>query len=74
MEFFPNIGRILVLFGIILILIGLIIWLFPKIPFFGKLPGDFTFRKGPVTIWFPLVSSLILSVIITIILNIFFRK
>jgi hypothetical protein len=42
---------------------------------FGRfhLPGDITFRSGSVTVYFPLATSLILSVILTVVLNVLFR-
>lgn len=55
-------GKLLIFVGIILIIVG-IIW-----TIIGKLPGDFTFKKGNVTVYFPLMTSVIISVVLTLIL------
>jgi len=66
-------GKIIVSLGITLIIIGIIITLGSKIGL-GKLPGDIFFRKGNVTFYFPLLTSIIISVILSIVLNLFFRR
>lgn len=66
--------RFLILFGIISIVFGLILMAGPRIPFLGRLPGDFLFRRGSVTIYLPLATSLLLSLVLTILLNIAFRR
>ncbi|EOD00673.1 DUF2905 domain-containing protein [Caldisalinibacter kiritimatiensis] len=68
-----QIGRILVSIGIVLLLIGGAILLAQKLGF-GKLPGDLLIQKGNVTFFFPIVSSIILSILFTLILNLFFRR
>jgi hypothetical protein len=70
---FPQFGKILVIFGVILVLIGLVLVFFDKIPFLGKLPGDIIIKKDRFTVYFPIVTFLIISIILTIILNIFSR-
>jgi len=69
-----GLGKFLVLFGIIIIIVGLILILFPKIPFLGKLPGDILIKRDNFTFYFPLATSIILSLILTIILNLLLRK
>ena len=68
-----GIGRALLLVGIGIVILGLVFILAPKIPFLGKLPGDILFRRGDATFYFPLATSIIVSIAITIILNIAFR-
>jgi hypothetical protein len=43
---------------------------------FGRfhLPGDFTFRSGNVTVYIPIATSIILSIVLTVLLNLFFRQ
>ncbi|MCR2042520.1 DUF2905 domain-containing protein [Anaerosalibacter massiliensis] len=65
-------GKILILMGIILLIFGVIIILGGKIGL-GKLPGDIFIKRGNFTFFFPIVSSLIISLILTIILNLFKR-
>jgi len=62
--------RVLIILGVVLIVAGLI-WQFgPKLPF-GKLPGDISFKKGNFSFYFPLVTCLIISAVLTFIFNIF---
>ena len=68
------IGKMMIVAGGILILMGLLFIFGDKIPFLGKLPGDFTFKGKNITVHFPLLSCIILSVLITLILNIFGRR
>ena len=63
-------GKLLVIAGAVLMAVGLVIW--AGVPL-GKLPGDFMVRRGPVTFYFPLVTSIILSVLLTL-LMMFFRR
>ncbi len=72
-----NLGRALILFGVVLILLGGVMILFGKIPFIGKLPGDIHIQKKNFSFYFPLASSILISLILSllfILFNIFFRK
>ncbi len=71
---FQNLGKILIVFGAVFILLGVVFLLGVKIPFLGKLPGDINIKRENSSFHFPLVSCLIISVILTIILNLMFRK
>lgn len=74
MIYMNEIGRIIIIFGIILIVIGIVLLFSSKIPFVGKLPGDILIKKDGFTFYFPLVTSIIISIIITIIINLFTKK
>jgi len=63
-------GKALVLGGAVLVVLGLLVM--TGFPLF-RLPGDFTVRRGPVTFYFPLVSSLLLSILLTLVMM-FFRR
>ncbi|AWB09991.1 Protein of unknown function (DUF2905) [Thermodesulfobium acidiphilum] len=65
-------AKIFIGIGFLLIFMGLILLLFDKLPFFGKLPGDFEYRGTNIRVYFPFLSMLIVSLILTILLNIFF--
>jgi len=67
----PQLGKMIVMMGALLIVIGLVLWFAPKIPFLGKLPGDITIKGDHYRIYVPIVTMLILSVLITLILNLF---
>jgi hypothetical protein len=71
MEPLGYFGRILVVLGLVLVALGLVLSVGPKIPFLGRLPGDIRIVKGPFTFYFPIVSCIILSILLTIILNMF---
>jgi hypothetical protein len=64
------VGRLLVFLGLGLAAIGLLIM--AGLPI-GRLPGDFVVRRGPVSFYFPLATSIILSIILTLVLS-FFRR
>lgn len=64
-----SLGKIIIVTGIFLVVFGSLILLSPKIPLIGKLPGDILVKRGSFTFFFPLASSIIISLIITIILN-----
>jgi hypothetical protein len=63
-------GKVLVIGGAILMALGLLVMM--GVPLF-RLPGDFVVRRGPVTFYFPLVTSILLSVLFTV-LMMFFRR
>lgn len=67
-------GKILIIIGVIFILAGLIFLAGGKLTFLGHLPGDIHFSKENTEFYFPIVSCILVSVIGTIILNIFFRR
>jgi len=67
-------GKFLIILGVIIIALGLLLTFLPKIPYLGKLPGDIYIKKGNFTFYFPLTTSIILSILLTIILNLIFRK
>lgn len=61
-------GRILIVIGLVIAGIGLVIAFAGKIPWLGRLPGDFLFRGKHFSFYFPLTTSLLISVILTLIL------
>jgi hypothetical protein len=69
-----DIGRLLVIFGIVVVVIGVVMMFADRIPFLGRLPGDIVVRRKNFTLYFPLVTMLIISVVLTILLNLFSRK
>lgn len=71
MQEFSGIGKLLITGGVIMTAAGLIILFWNKIPFIGKLPGDILIRKENFTIYFPIVTSIALSLLISLILNLF---
>lgn len=70
-------GRFLFITGLVLCAIGALLMVAPRIPGLdrlGRLPGDIVVERGPVTIFVPLVSSIVISVLLTVVLNLFMRR
>jgi len=72
MPFGGDIGKLLMVLGGILILLGFFFTLGGKIPFWGKLPGDIFIQKGNFRFYFPLVTCILISLGLTILLNLIF--
>ncbi|MDY0187760.1 MAG: DUF2905 domain-containing protein [Syntrophus sp. (in: bacteria)] len=64
----------MILFGLILTAVGFLLLLAGKIPWIGRLPGDFYFRGKQVTFYFPLTTSLLISLILTLLLWLISRR
>ena len=70
MSPFEGIGKLLLIFGVIMVALGLFFTLGGKIPFLGKLPGDIFIHKEKYQFYFPLVTCILISVGLTVIVNI----
>lgn len=68
-----GLGKLLLIFGSIIALLGLILIFSQHFPFIGKLPGDIVIKRDSFTVYFPIVTFVILSILLTIILNLIFR-
>lgn len=66
-------GRLIITLGIIITVVGIIITFGSKIGL-GRLPGDIFLKKGNVTFYFPILTSIMVSILLTIIVNLFFRR
>ncbi len=71
---FGSFGRTLITLGIVLVAVGFLFLVAPKIPFLGRLPGDIHYRGKNFGFHFPLVTSIVISIILTILLNLFTRR
>lgn len=65
-------GKLLIIMGAILLVAGVLMTMFGRMGL-GKLPGDFTWRRGSFTVYFPLMTSLLLSVLLSLLLWLFRR-
>ncbi|GAB6181111.1 DUF2905 family protein [Desulfotomaculum defluvii] len=74
MTLFESMAKMLIFAGFLLVIIGGLLYLSGKIPGIGRLPGDIFFQRGNFTFYFPVVTSILLSILLTVILNIFFRR
>jgi hypothetical protein len=64
-------GKMLILLGVFIILIGLFLLIGEKIPWVGRLPGDIIIRKKNFTFYFPIVTSILISIILTLLFTLF---
>jgi hypothetical protein len=71
MSPFGSIGKILIFSGIVLVVIGLILILGDKIPWIGRLPGDIYIKRDKFTFYFPLMTSIIISLLLTLLFALF---
>jgi hypothetical protein len=69
-----ELGKLLVIVGLVVVVLGLFLALGLRIPFLGKLPGDISVDRGNVHFYFPIATGLLLSVVLTLLLNLFFRN
>ena len=69
-----SLGRMLIYIGIVTVLIGGFLILVAKVPWFGRLPGDIVYRRDGLTIYFPLATMILVSLVLTILLNIIWRR
>lgn len=67
-------AKTLIFFGIVLILTGIAVAVFGKIPGLGKLPGDIYLKKGAFTFYFPITTCLLLSLLLTLFFTIFGKR
>jgi hypothetical protein len=70
----PELGRALVVAGAVVVAIGLVLMVAPSMPWLGRLPGDVLIRRERFTFSFPIVTCLLVSLVLTLLLNLFFRR
>ncbi len=68
-----GLGRVLIIGGLVLVAVGLLISLAPRLPWLGRLPGDILIKKESFSFYMPLTTSLLLSVAVSLLLY-FFRR
>jgi len=69
-----DVGRILIAFGLLIVLAGVVLVLVGRVPWIGRLPGDIHIQRGNFTFYFPLATSLILSVVLTLVFYLLGRR
>ena len=73
MSGFSDLGKIIALAGAALLILGGLLWLMGKVPLLGNLAGDIRLQRGNVSCFFPLTTMIILSVLLSLVLNIVIR-
>jgi hypothetical protein len=69
-----EIGRLFLILGVILAVIGATLLMADKIPYIGRLPGDIIVRKKNFTFYFPLATGLLISLIASLVLMLLKRR
>ena len=73
MEPLNSLPRLLIVMGVVFVVVGLWLQLGPGLPGLGKLPGDLDIERPGFRLRFPIVSCLVVSVVLTLLLNLFSR-
>ena len=71
MSGFGDLGKVLIIFGIVIAGIGLLLLVGDKIPWIGRLPGDILIKREKFTFYFPIVTCIIISIILTLVFSLF---
>jgi hypothetical protein len=69
-----HIGKLLIVFGLLIAVVGVILLLVGRLPWLGRLPGDIHVQRGNWTFYFPLATSLLVSIVLTLIFWIIGRR
>ena len=69
-----DLGRLLVVFGVLIVLVGLVLMLVGRVSWLGRLPGDIVVQRGNWTLYFPLATSILLSVVLSLVLYLIGRR
>ena len=67
-------GKLLILFGLSLAAVGGLMLFIGKVPYIGKLPGDIYVQRKNFSFYFPLTTSILLSIVLTLLLSFFSRR
>jgi len=75
MSGFEAMGKMLVFMGLLVVIMGLLLIFIPKlkVPFLGKLPGDIIIQRERFSFYFPIVTCIVISILLTIVLNVVIR-
>jgi hypothetical protein len=69
-----DLGRLLVVFGVLIVLVGLVLMLVGRVSWLGRLPGDIVVQRGNWTLYFPLATSILISVVLSLVLYLIGRR
>jgi hypothetical protein len=71
---FDSLAKMLILFGVVLALLGGLLLLLGRIPLLGRLPGDILIRRENWSVYFPVTTSIVISVLLTLLFSLFGRR
>jgi len=60
-------AKSLILMGLGIAALGALLWLFSGVPFIGRLPGDIYLKRGSFTFYFPVVTCILISIVVSLI-------
>jgi hypothetical protein len=66
----PETGKFLIIFGMVIVAVGLLLLVSPKVTWLGRLPGDILIKRKNFTFYAPIAISVILSIVLTVLINI----
>ena len=69
-----DLGKLLVAFGVLIVVAGLVLMFVGRVPFLGRLPGDIHVQRGNWSFYFPLATSLVVSVVLSLLLYFIGRR
>ena len=69
-----TLGKVLIAFGLLIVLAGVVLLLVGRVPWIGRLPGDIHIQRGNFTFYFPLATSLLVSVVLTLVFYLLGRR
>ena len=72
----PSLGKLLITIGVVFVGVGILLLFSDRLSFLriGRLPGDVIYRRGNFTFYFPIVTSIVLSLILTLLFWVFGRR
>ncbi len=69
-----DLGKVLIGFGLLIVLLGVVLLVAGRVPWLGRLPGDIYVRRGNWAFYFPLATSLVVSALLTLVFWILNRR
>ncbi len=69
-----DIGKTLIILGLLIALVGVVLTFVGRVPWLGRLPGDIHVQRGNWSFYFPLATSLVLSVVLSLVFYLFGRR
>lgn len=67
-------GRMVLMLGLLVAAVGVFMVLAGRVPFLGRLPGDVAVQRGNWSFYFPIATSILISLVLTVVLNVFMRR
>ncbi|MFH2011398.1 MAG: DUF2905 domain-containing protein [Pseudomonadota bacterium] len=68
-----GIGKLFIITGILIVILGLVLFFIPKIPWIGRLPGNIYIKRNSVSFYFPITTCIVISILFTLFFYLFRR-